>query len=717
MRQPLLQEQPRVIAAVELPAVQEGVFYASDGKPISLGARIGAGGEGTVYDVAEDRELVAKIYHQPLSDEKSAKLLTLAQLGNERLFKLTAWPVDVLRPQLGGPVVGFLMNKVAQAEEVHALHSPKSRLQKFPEASWAFLVHVAANIARAVAVVHEHGWVIGDINPKNILVTKKATVSLLDCDSFQITARDKTYFCEGGFPEYTPPELQGLPLRELVRTPEHDRFGLAVVIFQLLFLGRHPFSGRFWGGSEMPLERAIKERRWAYGADAAARQMQTPPGALPLEAIPTALAELFRRAFMTDAPVERPTPREWIASLEALAQSLQRCSLHSGHQFYDELSDCPWCEIETRARVRLFNFLLGGNVDNKPFQLDELWREIEAIALPSTVTISKPEHWGAPLAVSRSPEVEVLVRKRRKLFAFSLLFAGLAGWFVGWQASGLGFGVLVLVPMLGAIHAALRNIDVVNPVTAQSVLQLQPVSTVSTHPVAKRIEEQKASAEADLAQLKTHWAKEASAERFLDKVVELRDKKFTYERLAQTREQKLGQTITAGWWQQCGQFLSQFEIRDAYLPDIETKVRERLFSAGVSTANDITQERLRKIPGVPQPQATTLLLWREQLQQQFAFDPGPVFTSPAYQNVEKEMDALHRRLEYELSSGPHYLRRIKEEIENAQRTLEPQLASARLALAQADHDWKAISKRTRLWPLIIVLILAFFFGATTTLLN
>lgn len=717
MRQPLLQEQPRVIAAVELPAVREGVFYASDGTPISLGARIGTGGEGTVYDVAEDRELVAKIYHQPLSDEKSAKLLTLAQLGNERLFKLTAWPVDVLRPQPGGPVVGFLMNKVAQAEEVHALHSPKSRLQKFPEASWAFLVHVAANIARAVAVVHEHGWVIGDINPKNILVTKKATVSLLDCDSFQITAQDKTYLCEGGFPEYTPPELQGVPLRELVRTPEHDGFGLAVVIFQLLFLGRHPFSGRFLGGGEMPLERAIKERRWAYGADAAARQMQTPPGALPLAAIPVALAELFRRAFMTETPVERPTPREWIASLEALAQSLQRCSLHSGHQFYDELSDCPWCEIETRARVRLFNFLPGGNVDNKPFQLDELWREVEIMATPIVAQASKPTDWSAPLAVSRSPEAEEFVRTRRKLFVFSLLLAALSGVGIGWQAIQLGFGVPILLPMVGLILAALRNIDVVNSMSVPTMLHLQPVRRITDHPVAKQIEERKIRADAEQTQLQTRWAKEASAERFLDKVVELRDKKFTYERLAQTREQKLGQTITAGWWQQCGQFLSQFEIRDAYLPDIETKVRERLFSAGVITANDITQERLRKIPGVPQPQATTLLLWREQLQQQFAFDPRPVFTSPAYQNVEKEMDALHRRLEYELSSAPHYLRRIKEEIENAQRTLEPQLTSARLALAQADHDWKAISKRTRLWPLIIVLILAFFFGATTTLLN
>ena len=51
-----------------------------------------------------------------------------------------------------------MMKKISQAEEVHALHSPKSRLQKFPEASWAFLIYVAANIARAVAAIHNTAW-------------------------------------------------------------------------------------------------------------------------------------------------------------------------------------------------------------------------------------------------------------------------------------------------------------------------------------------------------------------------------------------------------------------------------------------------------------------------------------------------------------------------------------------------------------------------------
>src|SRR5262249_42485915 len=153
-------------------------------------------------------------------------------------------------------------------------------------------------------------------------------------------------------------------------------FGLAVVIFQLLFMGRHPFSGRYLGAGEMPLERAIKESRFAYGDDAEAREMRQPPGAPALDAMPQALVGLFRRAFLT---TDRPKPGEWIEPLEELANALKKCELHSGHYYYNELRECPWCVIESSAGVRLFNFLIPGeNSERGHFRLNEIWNEIAA---------------------------------------------------------------------------------------------------------------------------------------------------------------------------------------------------------------------------------------------------------------------------------------------------------------------------------------------------
>src|SRR5260370_42396912 len=81
----------------------------------------------------------------------------------------------------------------------------------------------------------------------------------------------------------------------VVRTPNHDNFGLAVVAFQMLFMARHPFSGRFLGTGEMPMERAISEYRFAYGSNSTTIQMEPPPASLGLNGESRDLAPLFVR--------------------------------------------------------------------------------------------------------------------------------------------------------------------------------------------------------------------------------------------------------------------------------------------------------------------------------------------------------------------------------------------------------------------------------------
>ena len=145
--------------------------------------------------------------------------------------------------------------------------------------------------------MYGHCVVIGDINHANIVVSKDEVIKLIDCDSVQFEASDMQYLCGVGVDTYTPPELQGRPFDEVVRAPNHDAFGLAVAIFQLLFLGRHPFSGRYLSSGDMPINRAISEFRFAYGSGAKANQMAQPPATLPLDTVSPSVAALFERAF------------------------------------------------------------------------------------------------------------------------------------------------------------------------------------------------------------------------------------------------------------------------------------------------------------------------------------------------------------------------------------------------------------------------------------
>jgi DNA-binding helix-hairpin-helix protein with protein kinase domain len=324
----------------------------STGKTVVLGPEVGRGGEGVVYELASNALLVAKIYHRPLDVTRAKKISAMVFTGNPEVIKFAAWPLSVLHDK--GRVVGLLMRKVAGSEEpVHELYTPKSRLRKFPMANWQFLLHVASNVSRGFAALHNAGQIVGDVNHGNILVSSSGMSSFIDCDSFQIQTDGQIFLCPVGVPPYTPPELQNRRFDTLIRTKNHDAFGLAVLIFQLLFMGRHPFAGRFSGKGEMPIERAIAEFRFPYGRMAANFQMRPPPCSLLLDQIPTAVGNCFEKAFSQEAAAggSRPTPLEWLESLAQLQNHLARCSRNKVHIYSSHLSSCPWCDIENQGII------------------------------------------------------------------------------------------------------------------------------------------------------------------------------------------------------------------------------------------------------------------------------------------------------------------------------------------------------------------------------
>jgi DNA-binding helix-hairpin-helix protein with protein kinase domain len=666
-----------------LPKPAKGI-YNSLYQPLRLGQRLGTGGEGSVSEIEGRPDLAAKIYHEPPSAEKAEKLVALSRLSNEQLSKFSAWPLDVLRDYPDGEIIGFVMKRFAQAEEVHALHSPKSRLQKFPEASWAFLLYVATNIARATATIHKHGFVIGDLNPKNILVTRQATVHLLDCDSFQITADGKQFRCEGGFPEYTPPELQGVAFRETERLPQHDSFGLAIIIFQLLFMGRHPFSGRYQGNEEMPLERAIREFRFAYGDDAHLRQMQQPPGTLDLRTLPASLMELFRRAFLSQ---DRPQAHEWIAPLESLAKSLKKCDLHSGHTFYQELTQCPWCDIETQARIRLFNFLTPGE-KRTSFRLDEIWDQINRIEPPeaSHLTLNQilPQ-------INPSPELALLSRVMNATSVIAVIIGFLIA------AIGKGWGaVFFLIIAIGIIGCALER------------LILEFISEDNKKSLLNRFQSLKDQATTRFEKLSEQWNAQASETRFIEQFNKLLEQKDAYQELPATRQQRLRRLETAARETQLQEYLDKFEIRTADIKGVGSATKTFLLSYNVETAADISEQHLRTIKGVGDARAEKLLEWRRELEKKFIFNPRTGIPQQSRIRVEQELDDLRQLLERELSNGAIYLQKTQREILASRATLTPELTQARESLAQAEKDWEIITTKKSPKKAIILLVISFF---------
>ena len=223
------------------------------------------GGEGWVYKTTEAGTL-AKIFKEPAAEHRREKVEALiaspphdppqAPDGHRRF----AWPQEMLCDVKTGEFIGYTMAQIPNGKPLDQFFDPgPSEYREKP-----FRVRLAIAVAELIADIHRHHLmlVVGDINPSNILADARGRVALIDLDSVQMTTPDgQSYPCPVGSPYYTPAELIGLgkKLGQVRRTQEHDRFGLAAIIFQLLFDGCHPFAAV--GNDCTPLDR-IRAGDW-----------------------------------------------------------------------------------------------------------------------------------------------------------------------------------------------------------------------------------------------------------------------------------------------------------------------------------------------------------------------------------------------------------------------------------------------------------------------
>lgn len=325
------------------------------------GPLLGRGGEASIYAVPGRADLAAKIYHNP-SDEQGGKLAAMLSappvsqpIAGEHVA--VAWPIDRLLEVGGeGRVVGYLMPLIDKAHLIWEYYNPAARREIAPRFHHGSLLRAARNLAAVARTLHECGYVIGDLNESNVLVTPQALVTLIDADSFQVPGGDRLYRCRVGRPDYTPPELQGASFAEVDRLPQHDVFALAVLIFQLLMQGVHPFAGTSEiGGESDTIAARIAAGRWPYAwkKDDA---IQPSPHAPPWCVLPPSVQELFHRCFEDahNEPDLRPSAAHWQYALEEAEHELTTCARNSQHIHHRGLDCCPWCELAHQRGREVF---------------------------------------------------------------------------------------------------------------------------------------------------------------------------------------------------------------------------------------------------------------------------------------------------------------------------------------------------------------------------
>jgi DNA-binding helix-hairpin-helix protein with protein kinase domain len=257
--------------------------------------------------------------------------------------------VDLLLDERGN-CAGFLMPRldVTQAVLLRDVYHPGERRRAFPQCSWKDLVHICANLASVVAVVHQtERYVVGDLNESNILVVRDSKlVTFVDCDSIQARGDEgEIMLCPVGKSEYLAPELQGKPLTVVARNKSHDAFSLAVMIFLMLMQGVHPFDGTWADDTTSRREDKITRGAWPYDPNNILR-CQPRPNTLPLSFLPPNIVQLTQRCFLQGLrhPELRPSAKEWHRELLAAEQRLRQCPTNRAHYYGKHLSECPWCQ-------------------------------------------------------------------------------------------------------------------------------------------------------------------------------------------------------------------------------------------------------------------------------------------------------------------------------------------------------------------------------------
>lgn len=641
-------------------------LYDSQGELLTLGKELGRGGEGSVFTIPERPESVAKIYHEPISSEKAEKLRQMVALQTDKLLRLSAWVTDVLQNE-SGETIGFLMPRLSFGTQIHELYNPASRRRRFPEADWRFLIRAAANAARAFAVVHAHGHSIGDVNHGNIVIARDATVRLIDCDSYHLNAPERSFLCEVGVSTHTPPELQGKSLREIVRTENHDNFGLAVLIFQLLFMGRHPFSGKFLGEGENTLENSIRKRRFAYGEDAPERQMRQPPGTLPLDAVSPAVAALFRRAFLDIE--NRPTAREWADALDALENDLRECGFNQSHFYWSGLEKCAWCALEAETAVLFFPARFNENYVADPnSDLVTIGRLIDAIKPPDVPSELPVKVSGGAPDLPASPQIAEAVAEFNRNLAIYLVALSVAIIFVITFFGSAIFSTVIL--FFYACSAVIKSLTETAKEEAQTVFD---------------------SASRNLEKFRKEWKKLASKEVFTTAQVELKKAVVEYKNLPAARAAKFKELENEFRQRQLIFYLKGFPLRRAGIKNLTEAQIKELNKVQIVSADDISPAHFRRVPYFSPLMKNRLLVWRKELENKFDFKLSEQTRRLIEEKIGAEFDAKRNRLEAEIRNGLPRLQRLSVEIATNYQHLSSKSEEIEADLTGAQTDLERVS--------------------------
>lgn len=333
----------------------QSLLYDGDKNPLYLGSLIKGGGAGSVYQLGDGK--VVKLYHPTIDkayyQRKVTAMLALAPhlspVYDQKHMPVVqlAWPLSVVLDN-NKRFAGFVMPELdikTSIELEYILQERQAIANQLPVGLGAKM-SLAANLCTLVAALHHQHHRIIDLKPINLRFYKESLyIALLDCDGFSIQGSGERFPANQFTLEYLAPEFQVSGKIPADQEEYQDCFALAVILFQLLNFGIHPYSGKpLKDNIPTDLPGRIRYQTYAYGLTQS-RNMEPSPVSGHLQ-IPLEIRTLFERAFSGDSR-RRPSAQEWAECLRryALRSSglIQVCAKNPQHQYFTGFA-CAACQ-------------------------------------------------------------------------------------------------------------------------------------------------------------------------------------------------------------------------------------------------------------------------------------------------------------------------------------------------------------------------------------
>lgn len=271
-----------------------------DTSDIDFNNRIGSGGTADVYAVSGHPDIVAKLYNQPQKINFKKLTVLSDRLSGETFAAHIAIPLDLVSGP--GGFIGFTQryfDSKNYLELDHWIEGPLRRMLSPVQRGLTFRLEILRSLAVLIEGLHGKYIAIVDLKPSNILVHRiTGQVAIVDCDAFCIL--DANGRIEYPAQEVTVGYCSGDALRKGLSPTQlsykQDSFAFAVISFQLLNNGIHPYQGVIQTDvTDHNLEALTKAGVYPYG-------QITPTEVTPLpisvhSTLPTVLLEAFERSF------------------------------------------------------------------------------------------------------------------------------------------------------------------------------------------------------------------------------------------------------------------------------------------------------------------------------------------------------------------------------------------------------------------------------------